>query len=283
MLILTPYADPQKFARDVLPFLARTAAENSLLHGMAAGGAENGNLLDEPSGRVMLAVERYGELEAVAAAAGGMPLLVTHSRADVLRMVAAHVCAVAPACPGVIGRPSTVQRLLSEARAIGGPRGRIHRSMRVWNLAAAPCIPDGSGHLEPAARRHRDWCTAYAAEYLLDTFRSTSRVAGLIDALIRAHALWLWCDPEPRAMAAVVGRTSEMRRIGMLYTMPEHRLRGYAAAALGALAARSTDSGQGCCTIVERDDPAANAVCRAAGFQAWSHLVHVRFPAEVAR
>ncbi|MDE2127274.1 MAG: hypothetical protein KGJ62_11860 [Armatimonadetes bacterium] len=281
MLTLTPYADRRQFARDVSSFLARTPAENSLIGGMAAGGPENGKLLEEPSGRVMLSVARYGEVEAVAAAASGMPLLVTHARSDVLRMVVAHVCAAAARCPGVIGRPSTVQRLLSEARAIGGPRGRVHRSMRVWSISGPPRPSAVTGYLEQATRRHRDWCMACAGEYLLDTVRSTSRVSSVIDALFRARGLWLWCDPEPRAMAAVVGRSANMTRVGMLYTLPEHRLKGYASSTLSALAANSAAAGLECCTIVERDDPAANGVCHACGFRAVSHLLHVRFPEAV--
>ncbi|MFT3696522.1 MAG: GNAT family N-acetyltransferase [Kofleriaceae bacterium] len=75
--------------------------------------------------------------------------------------------------------------------------------------------------------------------------------------------MFVWCDPEPRAMAGIIPLSDDVTRIVLVYTPPEFRGRGYAGALVGALAhrARTTVS-----LDVSVDNPAGLRAYERVGF-----------------
>ena len=106
-----------------------------------------------------------------------------------------------------------------------------------------------------------------AAERMVDQ-RLASRNAGL-------H---LWIDGEPVCMAGASGPTATGIRIGLVYTPPGHRRRGYANAYVAALSQLLLDSGrQRCFLFTDLANPTSNSIYQGIGFRPLSDRHVVRF------
>ena len=79
-------------------------------------------------------------------------------------------------------------------------------------------------------------------------------------------ALWV-DDGVVRSMAASVGRTRNGARIGMVYTPPAARERGYASACVAALSQRVLDDGARFCMLyTDLANPVSNAIYQRIGY-----------------
>lgn len=102
---------------------------------------------------------------------------------------------------------------------------------------------------------HPLWRAAFIAEAF---------TAGGTPPEVPRDQMFVWCDPEPRAMAGVLRLSADVTRIVLVYTPPELRGRGYAGALVGALANRS---GTRVSLDVSVDNPAGLRAYERVGFE----------------
>lgn len=81
--------------------------------------------------------------------------------------------------------------------------------------------------------------------------------------------LHLWEDVEGRVvqLTGCGGPDAGVSRIGPVYTPPEHRRRGYAAAAVAELARRMQEQGARVCLFTDVENPTSNALYERLGFR----------------
>ena len=71
---------------------------------------------------------------------------------------------------------------------------------------------------------------------------------------------------------------ARVTRVGLVYTPPEHRRHGYAAACTAAVSQAALDAGAACCVLyTQLSNPQSNAIYRRLGYEPIQETVHYRF------
>lgn len=136
--------------------------------------------------------------------------------------------------PGVAGTEPAASAFASAWTAAHGGSWRVQLRQRLYLHKAF--VPDDSaprGTLRPASaadlERARAWGMAFAIESRLPLD------GNFCVQLIRYGRLYFWDDGKPCCMVGVLRETPDSGAIGVLYTPPELRERGYAGVSVAAL------------------------------------------------
>lgn len=91
--------------------------------------------------------------------------------------------------------------------------------------------------------------------------------------------LWLWDTPsgEPVSMVGRTPPAAGVSRVGPVYTPPEHRRRGYAAALTHAACAEARGEGLGLVLFADQANPTSTGIYRALGFAPVQDRMALRF------
>jgi GNAT superfamily N-acetyltransferase len=99
----------------------------------------------------------------------------------------------------------------------------------------------------------------------------------------RAGEFWVWdVNGESVSMAAVSAPQAGVVRIGPVYTPPEQRGHGYAAALVGSMSRDARDAGLRCILYTDLANPTSNAVYQRLGYRAVCELLRYEFSAPAA-
>jgi predicted GNAT family acetyltransferase len=95
---------------------------------------------------------------------------------------------------------------------------------------------------------------------------------------LAAGRLWLWQDGG-EAVSMVDGRepVAGVVRISGVYTPPEMRKRGYAAACVNALSNHLRAAGHRCILYTDLGNPTSNSIYRRIGYRAVAEALRYRF------
>jgi predicted GNAT family acetyltransferase len=205
------------------------------------------------------------------------PALVTPIPAAAVPAAVAAVAETGVRLPGVMGEAATAARFAghsTERHKSGAHPSAGQRLYQLDRLVPPPAVP---GRLRPAERPDRslilDWVHAFDVE-TGDKLQSSEEV---VDRQLAANQLWLWEDGAPHSLAAHTAPVANVVRIQAVYTPPEQRGRGYAAACVAALSARLTDSGHVCALYTDLANPVSNSIYRRLGYRAVDEVVRYRF------
>lgn len=117
------------------------------------------------------------------------------------------------------------------------------------------------------------WGTAFEIESGLAGLDGT-----LCTRLIAERRLYLWDDGEPRCMVGVLRETRDAAAIGILYTPPALRERGYATASIAAFSQHLLDRGLADSYLcLEPSNVAADSVSRKLGYGLVQETVDIDF------
>ena len=184
----------------------------------------------------------------------------------------------APDLPGVMAESATAASFAgrwAEVRDIPVfpvEAQRIHRIRRVHH-------PEGvGGALRPAGPADRPVLLGWTAAFLKDTDSIPFDPAHLVDRHLRADRMRLWdVAGDPVSMAAVSAAAGGIARVAFVYTPPEHRRHGYAAACVAALSERVLGEGLGCILHTQLHNPTSNGVYRRIGYVPLAEVLIYRF------
>jgi GNAT superfamily N-acetyltransferase len=230
------------------------------------------------AGTFWLALDARGDARAVALRwPASMHAAISSVPLDLVGVLVEAVARDAPELSGVLGDvPSAsafagawVEQCHRGAEPVEGQR--IHR------LTQTPPLPAVEGELRPA--RSRDvplvsrWSERFAAETGL-------RAPGTDDMneRIRRREVWLWDAGGPVAMAAATAPVARVARVGLVYTPPELRRRGYAGACVGSLSAQLLSTVANACVLyTQLSNPVSNSVYRRIGYEPVVEVMRYRF------
>lgn len=88
--------------------------------------------------------------------------------------------------------------------------------------------------------------------------------------------LWVWDDRGPVAFAGVTPAVAGARRLGPVYTPPDRRGRGYAAACVAALSRLALGDGDRCLLYTDLWNATSNAIYRRIGYEAVCEVLRYR-------
>ncbi len=267
---------PAAFLERAGPWLLRREAEHNLLLGLAAQPPPVSDPL-EP--HLFATIERGGEVVGCAFRTPPHKVGLTRMPLEAMDAVVALVGERYASVPAVFGPGEEVRAFASRwstehgCNARPGMRQRIH----VLQALIAPARST-SGRVQPGSGAHAALVASWMAAFMQEAKIDGGDPALLAARLLREDALVLWCDPEPRSMAAISGRTPHGARVGWVYTPPEHRGRGYASHCVAALSRTLLEDGcRHLFLYTDLANPTSNRIYAALGYRPVADIEEVVF------
>jgi predicted GNAT family acetyltransferase len=270
-------ADAAAFLQAARSFLEDREAERNLPFSIARQCA------DDPAG---YEGPNYFATVGGGAAVDGIALMTAPHRvqafmpADAAAVVADDLTATRWPVPGVFG-PEAAAHAFAQAWA---ERHRAqfaaHRRLRSFELTGVTPVSGVPGAMRQAADSDLATVAAWYRAFIDETeFPISANAASEMGRrALRQGRVHLWEHTEPVAQAVVVGATPRGVRIGMVYTPPDRRGRGYAKALTGALSQQCLDRGAAFCVLfTDLSNPVSNAIYPKVGYRPIADFEEIDF------
>jgi ribosomal protein S18 acetylase RimI-like enzyme len=149
---------------------------------------------------------------------------------------------------------------------------------RIYEFLEPGVVPDTKGKFRQAGSADRDLIIAWTCAFQAEIGEPDDDTDTRVDRLLADGYLWLWEDQgEVVAMAAGREPVAGVVRVSGVYTPPEVRKRGYAAACVNALSSRLCGAGYRCILYTDLANPTSNSVYRRIGYRAVAEALRYRF------
>ena len=196
------------------------------------------------------------------------------------RVVAAMVDAIAEAgvsLPGVNGDAATAasfsgqwtERCKSAATPIQG--------YRLYELLEVGEVPYIEGKLRQAVPSDRSLMIHWTRAFQEEIGEPANDTELRVERGLAAGQLWLWDDSETVSMAVSREPIEGVVRLSGVYTPPDKRKRGYAAACVHALSKHLRDAAYRCILYTDLGNPTSNSIYRRIGYRAVAEALRYRF------
>ncbi|MET9918907.1 GNAT family N-acetyltransferase [Streptomyces sp. NPDC006435] len=165
-------------------------------------------------------------------------------------------------------------RASAEALAALWPGHRVDREQRLYRLGTlTPPSPAPPGRPRAAVAADRELLVRWHLAFADETGQSGARAERMVDERLASGGLTLWEDDGgvPVSMAGASPRIAGTVRISTVYTPPEHRRRGHAAAVTAESSRAAREAGaQEVLLFTDLANPTSNGVYRRIGYRAVS-------------
>jgi hypothetical protein len=155
-----------------------------------------------------------------------------------------------------------------------GQHLRIHELKQVQPIASA------HGEFGQAEPEDIETAVAWARAFHHDCFGTNApeRSIHLTEQRVRNGEVFFWRDPLPVSMAARNRPTPNGESVGLVYTPPEHRGKGYATSVVAALSQRLLDEGKRFCGLyTDLANPTSNSIYRKIGYVPVADVIDIHF------
>jgi RimJ/RimL family protein N-acetyltransferase len=196
---------------------------------------------------------------------------------DCLDRLVGIIAAGRPDLPGIFSEASTVARFAGcWAERLKVPVAPVE-GVRLYRLTSLNPPPAAPGSLRVATKADFD----LVLRWLEDFKRETEAIIAPPDAIrrrIEAGLISIWDDGESVSMASTTTPIAQTVRVGLVYTPPEHRGRGYAASGVAAVSQAAFDAGAAQCVLfTQLSNPQSNAIYRRLGYEPILELLRYQF------
>lgn len=197
------------------------------------------------------------------------------------RAVQAIVDAIADAgvtLAGVNGDAATAARFAGQWSERCKSAARPFQGMRLYEFLELGEVPRTAGHLRQAGPRDRSLMILWTRAFQDEIGESASDTELRVDRALAAGQIWLW-DENGVTTSMAVGRepAQGVVRLSGVYTPPEKRKNGYAAACVHALSKHLRDRGYRCILYTDLGNPTSNSIYRRIGYKAVAEALRYRF------
>jgi predicted GNAT family acetyltransferase len=152
------------------------------------------------------------------------------------------------------------------------------QGMRLYEFLEVGEVPDTEGQLRQAGPRDRSLMILWTRAFQNEIGESAADTELRVDRGLAARQLWLW-DQNGETTSMAVGRepVQGVVRLSGVYTPPEKRKHGYAAACVHALSKHLRGSGYRCVLYTDLGNPTSNSIYRRIGYRAVAEALRYRF------
>src|SRR5580698_7085712 len=149
---------------------------------------------------------------------------------------------------------------------------------RLYELLELGEVPRTEGQLRRAGPSDRSLMIQWTRAFQDEIGESANDTELRVDRGLAAGQLWVW-DRSGETTSMAVGRepVQGVVRLSGVYTPPEKRKRGYAAACVHALSKLLRDCGYRCILYTDLGNPTSNSVYRRIGYRAVAEALRYRF------
>ena len=175
--------------------------------------------------------------------------------------------------PGVLGANLASQAFAESWQAKTGQAFRLTLAERIYKLEQVRPVEGVSGRLRRATVEDRDLLIHWMLGFGQDAFQAEQSLRQAEQTVDRRlndpdSEFYFWLDPEPVSLVGYTGPTPNGMRVGPVYTPPEHRRHGYAAACTAAVSRLLLDSGRAFCFLfTDLDNPTTNHIYPMVGYE----------------
>ena len=197
------------------------------------------------------------------------PVLVTPLPAGAAPPLARALLALGHDPIGVTADQRDSARFAAAWADLTGASARVVRRSRLFRLGTLTPLDRPAGAARVATAADRDLLGAWLAEFAAETGDSPGPLPGTVDDGLSYGGLTLWeAAGIPVAVAGVKRPAAGVVRVGPVYTPPEQRRHGYAAAATAAVSQAALDAGaDGVVLFTDLASEASNALYPRLGYQ----------------
>jgi predicted GNAT family acetyltransferase len=179
---------------------------------------------------------------------------------------------------GVAGEASTAAAFAGEWTELFRTAAEVEDAQRLYLLGEHVLSTPVPGRLRHVDASERELSTGWWSDFHDETGSQGGEVSLAVDLAISARRLFVWDDGGPRCLARATQPLGGISRIGVVYTPPEWRRRGYASACVGELCRRvRAEEGANSVLYAQLSNAGSNAMYRRLGFQAVSEVLVYRF------
>jgi GNAT superfamily N-acetyltransferase len=181
---------------------------------------------------------------------------------------------------GVNGDPLACEAFAAVWTERTGATATVHRRMRLHRLEAlVPPDPMPPGAAVLPGAEHRDLVVAWYEAFAAEIDEPHGDVRPQVDDRLAYGGVTLWLvDGAPVALAGRTRTVAGMARVAPVYTPPEHRGRGYGAAATAAVSRAALDAGvEDLLLYTDLADATANRLYARLGYKPVEDIVSLLF------
>lgn len=184
---------------------------------------------------------------------------------------------VAPELPGVFAVADTAARFAGCWAETLKVAATPVEGQRLYELRSLRPPSDISGHPRIASPRDTQLVLQWLEGFRAETGGPVAS-ADTVARRVNSGVIVLWEEDEPVAMAGFTPPIAGVSRVGLVYTPPERRRNGYAAAVTTAASRQALSRGAGRCILfTQLDNPQSNAIYRRLGYEPIHENVRYRF------
>lgn len=202
------------------------------------------------------------------------------------RALAAMVDAIAEAgvaLPGVNGDAATAASFAGQWSERCKSAATPFQGTRLYELLELGEVPRVGGQLQQGQLRQagagdRSLMILWTRAFQDEIGESTNDTERRVDRGLAAGQIWVW-DQNGETTSMAVGRepAQGVVRLSGVYTPPEKRKQGFAAACVYALSKHLRDRGYRCILYTDLGNPTSNSVYRRIGYKAVAESLRYRF------
>lgn len=267
------------FARLVRPLLDADPVRNTVALTVLDGLVRRGERAE-----VLLSLHDGGRLAGAALRTTGRPLLAAAVPSRDVVAVDAALGAADPDLPGVAAPSGTAEAFAAAYVARTGRGVRVDLAMRLFALGvlAPPTGVPGTARLAGPddATLLGGWLAAFLQEENLPWPEDATPAESVAASIAGGGGEMVWeVDGILVSQASARPVVAGMSRIDPVYTPPEHRRQGYAAAATAAAASWALDAGaRSVLLFTDLANPTTNALYPRIGFEPVHDALELSFP-----
>lgn len=169
-----------------------------------------------------------------------------------------------------VNAPTVEARAFVQAwRSLTNQSYQLKMAMRAFQLEQVQYISQASGYLRLATESDKELLVRwFEAFYLEAVGKVESDPEALINHHLQQHTAYVWHDQVSVSIACRGQLTPNGARIGLVYTPPEYRRKGYASACVAGLSQTLLNQGHKYCFLfTDLANPTTNHIYQAIGYQ----------------
>ena len=179
---------------------------------------------------------------------------------------------------GINGDAATAARFAGQWSERSKSAATPLQGMRLYELVELGEAPGIAGHLRQAGARDRSLMILWTRAFQEEIGESANDTERRVDRALAAGQIWLW-DQGGETASMAVGRepAQGVVRLSGVYTSPEKRKQGYAAACVHALSKHLRGLRYRCILYTDLANPTSNSIYRRIGYKAVAESLRYRF------
>ena len=257
----------EEFLDHAGPWLAKAEAQNNLILGISSDLAGHPQRYDsEP---YLIAIENEVDIAGVALITPPRNLIVTRAPTAAIRLLVQYLIDIAAPVPGALGPSDAANMFASCWVEKTGSTCRPGMSQRIYQCDRVVLPATGPGHLRAAVADDLPLLVRWREEFC----RGVGHAEGedhraAVENFLNDGRLYVWEHGRTVSMAGWAGETVNGLRVGMVYTPPSFRGRGYATSCVAALTRLLLDSGRTHCFLAaDLANSTSNGIYRRIGYE----------------